>query len=110
MNSRLLTVIGHIQDLNEISGEDHARAHLKAYIERLRRRASFLTSGINSALHGGVCATLLLAIMFTTGSLGFKHAYRAGLLFIIATAFLGLALIHFAQEARISITEYDEFR
>jgi hypothetical protein len=48
--------------------------------------------------------------MFTNGSLGFKHAYRAGLLFIIATAFLGLALIRFAQEARISITEYDEFR
>lgn len=110
MNSRLLTVIGRIQALNEIFDEDHVRVHLKAAIERSRRRAGYLTSGIHSALYGGVCATLLLAIMFTTGFLGFKHAYGAGLLFIIATALLGLALIRFAQEARISITEYDEFR
>jgi hypothetical protein len=48
--------------------------------------------------------------MFITGFLGLKHAYGAGLLFIIATAFLGLALIRFAQEAQISLSEYDEFR
>jgi hypothetical protein len=110
MNSRLLTVIGRIQVLNEISDEDNVRAYLKADIDRLRRRASYLISGIHSALYGGVCATLLLAIMFITGFLGFKHAFGAGLLFIIATVFLGLALIRFAQEARISLTEYDEFR
>jgi hypothetical protein len=110
MNSRLLTVIWRIQVLNEISDEDNVRAYLKADIDRLRRRASYLISGIHSALYGGVCATLLLAIMFITGFLGFKHAFGAGLLFIIATVFLGLALIRFAQEARISLTEYDEFR
>ncbi len=103
-------MIGRIQALNEISDEDNVRAHLKADIERLRRRARYLISGIHSALRGGVCATLLLAIMFITGFLGLKHAYGAGLLFIIATAFLGLALIRFAQEAHISLSEYDEFR
>ncbi|MFZ2196386.1 MAG: DUF2721 domain-containing protein [Thermodesulfovibrionales bacterium] len=110
MNSRLSTVIGRIQSLNEISDEDNARARLKVDIDRLRRRASYLISGIHSALYGGVCATILLAIMFITGFLGFKHAYGAGLLFIVATFFLGLALIRFAQEAHISLTEYDEFR
>lgn len=110
MNSRLLTVIGRIQALNEISEEDNLRVHLKVDIDRLRRRARYLKSGIHSALYGGVCATILLAIMFITGFLGLKHAYGAGLLFIIATFYLGLALIRFAQEAHISLSEYDEFR
>lgn len=110
MNSRLAAVIGRIQALNEISAEDNVRVRLKADIDRLRRRARYLISGILSSLYGGVCATILLAIMFITGFLGLKHAYGAGLLFIIATAFLGLALIRFAQEAHISLSEYDEFR
>jgi hypothetical protein len=110
MNSRLAAVIGRIQALNEISEEDNVRVRLKADIDRLRRRARYLISGIRSSLYGGVCATILLAIMFTTGFLGLKHAYGAGLLFIIATAFLGMALIRFAQEAHISLSEYDEFR
>jgi hypothetical protein len=110
MNARLSTVIGRIQSLNEIPEGDSVRSHLKADIDRLRRRASYLISGIHSALYGGVCATVLLAIMFVNGFMGFKHAYGAGLLFIIATVFLGFALIRFAQEARISLTEYDEFR
>lgn len=110
MNSRLLTVIERIRTLNEIPEEEQARAHLKVDIERLRRCTRYLNSGIRSALSGGVCATLLLAIMFTTGFLGIKHAYGAGLLFIIATAFLGFALIRFGQEALIGLSEHDEYR
>jgi hypothetical protein len=110
MNSRLAAVIGRIQALNEISPEDNVRVRLKADIDRLRRRARYLISGILSSLYGGVCATILLAIMFISGFLGLKHVYGAGLLFIIATAFLGLALIRFAQEAHISLSEHDEFR
>ncbi len=48
--------------------------------------------------------------MFITGFLGLKHAYGAGLLFIVATVFLGSALIRFAHEARISLHEYDEYQ
>lgn len=110
MNSRLLTVTARIQVLNEISEEDNARLHLKTDIDRLRRSATYLISGIRSALYGGICATILLTIMFVTGFLGIKHAYGAALLFIMATAFLGLALVRFAQETRISLSEYDEFR
>ena len=110
MNSRLLTVIDRIQTLNDIPDEDKARGHLKVDIERLRRRTRYLVSGIYSALIGGVCATLLLAIMFITGFLGMKHVYGAGLLFIFATAFLGFSLIRFGQEAHISLSEHDEYR
>jgi hypothetical protein len=110
MTSRLSSVIERIRTLNAIADEDQARAHLKVDLERLRRRARLLNSGILAALRGGVCATLLLAIMFITGFLGLKHAYGAGLLFIIATGFLGFALIRFAQEARISLNKHDEYQ
>jgi Protein of unknown function (DUF2721) len=110
MSSRLSAVIERVRTLNAITDEDQARVHLKVDLERLRRRARLLNSGVLAALRGGVCATLLLAIMFVTGFVGLKHAYGAGLLFIVATVFLGSALIRFAQEARISLNEYDEYQ
>ena len=110
MSSRLSAVIERVRTLNAITDEDQARVHLKVDLERLRRRARLLNSGILAALRGGVCATLLLAIMFITGFMGLKHAYGAALLFIIATGFLGLALVRFAQEARISLAEHYEYK
>lgn len=109
MTARLSTVIERIRKLNAIADDDAARAHLKVDIDRLRHRARFLNSGVLAALCGGVCATLLLAIMFLTGFLGLAHAYGAGLLFIIATVFLCFALVRFAQEAHISLARHDEY-
>ena len=109
MDSRLLVVIERVRTLNAIPEEDHTRARLKVDLERLRRRASILVSGILAALRGGLCATLLLAVMFISEFIGLKHVYGAGLLFIIATGFLGFALLRFAQEARISLSEHDEY-
>ncbi len=109
MASRLSAVMQRIQAINAIDQEDPARAHLKDDLERLRRRAHFLNSGILAALHSGLCATLLLGILFLAALLKFKHAYGAALLFVIATIFLGLALYRFAQEARIGLTEADEY-
>lgn len=109
MTSKLATVMERIRTLNAIADEDQARVRLKVDLERLRRCGRYLDSGILAALRGGVCATLLLAIMFITGFMGLKP-YGAGLLFIIATGFLGVALVRFAQEARISLGEHDEYR
>jgi uncharacterized protein DUF2721 len=78
MTARLSAVIERIRTLNAIAAEDHARARLTVDLERLRRRARLLNSGVLAALRGGVCATLLLAIMFIIGFLGLRHAYGAG--------------------------------
>jgi hypothetical protein len=69
-----------------------------------------LNSGILASLRGGICATLLLAILFVTEFFGLRYAYGAGLLFVTATFFLGFSLFRFAQEARISLNEADEYR
>src|SRR5438876_232522 len=109
MASRLSAVMVRVQTLNAITDDDHPRVPLKADVERLRRRARLLNSGILAALRGGLCATLLLAILFASEFLGLKYAYGAGLLFMLSTFLLGFALFRFAQEARISLADADEY-
>jgi Na+/melibiose symporter-like transporter len=108
MASRLSGVIDRIRELNAIPQDDQTRVHLKADLDRLRRRARLLNSGIVACLRGGLCATALLAILFVTEFLGLKYAYGAALLFIIATAFVGFSLYRFTQEASIGLNLYDE--
>ena len=108
MASRLSAVMERVRTLNAIPEADHARVHLKADLERLRRRARYLNSGILASLRGGLCATLLLALIFITEFLGLKYAYGAALLFVLATFFLGFALFRFAQEAQIGLSDTDE--
>jgi hypothetical protein len=108
MASRLSGVIQRTRDLNAIADDDKARHHLKADLDRLRHRAKLLNSGILASLRGGICATVLLAVLFVSEFLGFKYAYGAGLLFVVSTFFVGFALFRFAQEANISLNQYDE--
>jgi len=109
MSSRLSTVIARIRFLNGIAGDDAARAPLKADVNRLRRRSRLLSSGISASIISGICATVLLAIVFASEFLGLKYAYGAGVLFILATVFLGNGLLRFAREARIELSEADEY-
>ena len=110
MASRLSGVIERARALNAITEDDRTRAHLKSDLERLRRRARLLNSGILASLRGALSATLLLAVLFFTEFVGLKYAYGAGWLFVIATGFLGFALFRFAQEAQISLSEADEYQ
>jgi hypothetical protein len=68
-----------------------------------------LKSGIFASLVAGVCATILLADLFMTEFLGLQYAYGAALLFLVSTFFLGVGLVRFAQEVRISLVEADKF-
>ncbi len=109
MSSRLSTILGRIRALNNIPNDDANRSHLKSDVDRLRRRAAYLSSGIYASLISGICATFLLAILFASEFVGLKYAYGAGLLFFAATMFLGFGLFRFAQEARIGLVDFDEF-
>ena len=108
MNLRLSAVMQRVQHLNAIAEDDPVRSHLKGDLERLRSRAHFLKSGILSALYSGLSATGLLGILFIAALFELNHAYGASLLFVLATLLLGLALLRFAQEARISLADADE--
>jgi hypothetical protein len=54
ITSRLSAVIERIRVLNAIAEDDQKRAHLRADLERLRRRAYLLNDGILASLRGGL--------------------------------------------------------
>jgi hypothetical protein len=109
MSARLSAVVTRIRALNAIPENDPTRAHLKMDIERLRRRARLLSQGIFMSLISGICATFLLAIVFSAEFFAMKYAYGSGALFITATIFLGGGLVQFAQEASAGLSEADEY-
>ncbi len=109
MTSRMASALDRMRALNAISEDDPDRAHLKTDLERLERRAHLLKGGIFAALIAGVCATILLAILFITEFFGLHHAFGAGALFTLATIFLGVALVRFAREVSISLDELDKY-
>jgi hypothetical protein len=109
MTSRMSATMERVRALNSISDDDESRVHLKSDLKRLLRRAALLKAGIFAALIAGVCATVLLAVLFATEFMGLTYAYGAGVLFLVATIFLGVALVRFAQEVNISLDEPDKY-
>lgn len=75
----------------------------------LLRRARLLLSAIRLALAGGICTTLLLALAFLGAFLQMSHIYGAALLFLLATALVGLSLLRFFQEVHVSLDELKRF-
>lgn len=109
MSTRMTVVMGRIRQLNAIPPDDRQRLHLKGDVDRLKRRARLLAQGMRDSLVAGICATILLAIIFISDFVGFSHAYGAGMLFLAATVALGKGLIAFVQECGIQLTEADEY-
>jgi len=105
MMSRLAAVTDRIKAAG-IPNEDRAAAG--AALLPLARRARLLSHGIIVSLASGICATLLLAILFSTQFFRWHHAYGAALLFLAATLLLGVGLFRFAQEAWHAHRELDE--
>jgi hypothetical protein len=97
MMSRLAAVSAQIKATR--GDQDGAVVGSSAASGALTYRARLLSDGIILSLGGGMCATLLLALLFASQFFGLHHVYGAAVLFIGATLLLGVALFRFAQEA-----------
>src|SRR5882757_6939694 len=99
MMSRLAAVNESIKAARALPDQNGAAARRSTVLSTLVRRARLLSDGIILSLGSGMCATLLLAILFASQFFDLHHAYGAAVLFIAATLLLGVALFRFAQEA-----------
>jgi hypothetical protein len=108
MMSRLGAVNERIKATRALPEQDRAAVASNMALGPLTRRARLLSDGIILSLGGGVCATLLLAVLFASQFFGLKHVYGAGVLFFVATLLLGVALFRFAQEAWLARREWEE--
>ncbi|MBA1158219.1 DUF2721 domain-containing protein [Microvirga mediterraneensis] len=99
--SRLSDVMGRMRRGEPEAGDDR---------DYLLERARLLLSAIRLSLAGGLCTTLLLALAFLGALLQLPHIYGAAMLFLLATAFVGLSLLRFFQEVHVSLEELKRFR
>ncbi len=108
--TRMTTIVDRIRNLNDIADEDAARVRLRSDIPRLKRRAELLNKATYLALGSGICTTFLLIMGFGMAFLGFRHEYGVGVLFVIAVCLMGASLARFAQEVRIALHEFENYR
>ena len=107
LSTRLEAIMVRLRALNALP-DTHAKAHLKADIPRLRRRARLTNQAILFAVISGAIVALLLLVAFASVYLGIEHIYGAAIMFMIALLYLGAALVTFALEVRIALSEYDQ--
>jgi hypothetical protein len=106
LSARLETIMARLRAINALP-DGHAKAHLKADIPRLKRRAKRPIQAILLAVTSGVVVAALLLIAFASVYLGIEHVYGAGVMFMIALLYLTAALVTFVLEVRIALSEYD---
>ena len=73
----------------------------------LKRRAELTNRAIFYSVISAVISAALLIVAFICAFFGIEHVYGAGMMFMIALLYLVAALITFALEVRIALTEYD---
>ena len=107
LSTRLLGVTDRLRVLNEIPDGDSVRSKLKGDIPLLKFRATLLKKAAFMTLTAGVIMMLLLVIWVVSAFIGLQHIYGGGILFMLACLLLGLSLVNFAREVRISLVEFD---
>ena len=107
---RMNRIIDRSQGLNAIDDEDPAKAHLRADIPRLKRRAALLNSAIFLAATSAIVTTLLVIVAFACAFYHVPHEYGAAVLFIVALGFFAAALVNLARDARIGLHEFDHYK
>jgi len=108
LSLRLTAIVTRIRELTAIPGEGHPSAFLKADLPRLKRRAQLTNRAIFFAVISGLIVATLLIVAFLCAYLGIEHVYGAGIMFMIALLYLVAALVTFAVEVRIALSEYDD--
>src|SRR5262245_55218564 len=105
--TRMTHILDRLRSLNAVPDEGHARSPLKVDIPRLERRAKLMNRAIFLSVCSGIAATILIVLAFASAFLGIEHIWGAAILFMISLILLGAALVVFAVEIRIALTDYD---
>jgi hypothetical protein len=108
--ARMNRIIDRSQALNAIGDDESLRAHLKADIPRLKRRAVLLNRSILFSTFAAITTSVLVIVAFVSAYLNIAHEYGVALLFVLALVFFTAALVNLARETRIALHDIDHFR
>jgi hypothetical protein len=107
--SRLNRVIDRTVLLNAIADDDLVKFRLKADLPRLLRRAAMLNRAIFWAVIGSITITLMVIVAFVSAFFQIQHERGVAVLFIISLGAFTIALVDFAREVRIALSEFDHY-
>ena len=108
--SRQNRIIDRSQILHAIDDDEGKRAHLKADIPRLLRRAGLLNKAILLCTISAILTSLLVIVAFAAAMFNAQHEYGVAILFMLALGFFTASLMCLALEVRIALTDLDHFR
>lgn len=107
---RMNRIIDRSHVLSTIDDDQPSKAHLKASIPLLKRRAALLNKAILFATISAITTSALVIVAFLSAYLNFAHEYGVGVLFVVALAFFTASLINLARDTRIALHEIDPYQ
>jgi len=105
--TRLNVIIDRSRSIHGIKEGDPDRAHLRADLPRLKRRALLLQRALTFAVASAICTTFLILWAFAAAFLAFNHLLGAALVFMTSLFLFCAALLILAQEVRIGLVDLD---
>ena len=109
--SVLVTRTNHVVErshfLHGIADVDASKAHLKADLPRLRRRATLLKRALSCSVLSAILTALIIIVAFVSAFYHVAHEYGVALLFIGALIAFCVSLIDLAREVRLSLHDND---
>ena len=106
---RLNRIIDRTIALNAIPDDDAAKSRLKADIPRLLRRAAMINRAIFWAVISSIAITSLVIVAFVSAFFHIQHERGVAVLFMVALSAFTVALIDFAREVRVALSEFDHY-
>jgi len=107
--TRLNRIVDRTIALNAIADDDAVKSRLKADLPRLLRRAAMINRAIFWAVIASITITLLVIVAFTSAFLHIQHERGVAFLFIVSLGAFTVALVDFAREVRIALSEFDHY-
>jgi hypothetical protein len=106
--TRLNRIVDRTIALNAIPDDD-VKSRLKADLPRLLRRAAMINRAIFWAVIASITITLLVIVAFTSAFFHIQHERGVAFLFIVSLGAFAVALVDFAREVRIALSEFDHY-
>jgi hypothetical protein len=106
---RLNRIIDRTIALNAIADDDAMKSRLKEDIPRLLRRAAMMNRAIFWAVISSIAITSLVIVAFVSAFFHIQHERGVAVLFIVSLGAFTVALIDFAREVRIALSEFDHY-
>jgi hypothetical protein len=107
--SRLNRIIDRTIFLNAIADDDATKSRLKMDIPRLLRRSAMLNRAIFWTVISSIAITVLVFVAFASALLQIQHERGVAILFMVSLGAFTIALVDFAREVRIALSELDHY-